>query len=190
MHRACCSGPEPRPYPMPYEAIRKSACSFGWDWGIATCTSGIWRPVWLESWSIARLDQVLVHAEPDGDGGQVEATVRLSRARDTDVTVTLEVAGVVSPVVVPAAESEGRVALQLTDVDRWWPAGHGAQPLYDVRVTLSVDDEVIDETFRRVGFHHTLVLELELELERHRSLTFQERGMPSFARSSSRKATT
>ena len=78
--------------------------------------------------------------------------MRVSRARDTDVTVTLEVAGVVESVVVPAAQSEGRVALQLTDVDRWWPAGHGAQPLYDVRVTLSVDDEVIDETFRRVGF--------------------------------------
>ena len=36
-------GARPRPYPMPYEAIRKSACSFGWDWGIATFTSGIWR---------------------------------------------------------------------------------------------------------------------------------------------------
>ena len=145
-------GARPRPYPMPYEAIRKSACSFGWDWGIATSTSGIWRPVWLETWGTARLDRVLVHAEPHGDGGRVDAAVRVARARDTDVTVTLDVGGVTESVVVPAGESERRVAVQLPDVDRWWPAGHGAQPLYDVRVTLSVDDEVLDEAVRRVGF--------------------------------------
>ena len=145
-------GARPRPYPMPYEAIRKSACSFGWDWGIATSTSGIWRPVWLETWGAARLDRVLIHAEPHGDGGRVDAAVRVARARDTDVTVTLDVGGVTESVVVPAGESERRVAVQLPDVDRWWPAGHGAQPLYDARVTLSVDDEVIDEAVRRVGF--------------------------------------
>ena len=36
----------------PYNAIRKMACSFGWDWGIDTSTSGIWRPMTLESWSM------------------------------------------------------------------------------------------------------------------------------------------
>ena len=34
-------GARQRPYPLPYDAIRKSACNFGWDWGIATYTSGI-----------------------------------------------------------------------------------------------------------------------------------------------------
>ena len=61
-------GARPRPYPTPFDAIRKSACSFGWDWGIATATSGIWRPVRLESWSTARLEEVLVRASPAGDG--------------------------------------------------------------------------------------------------------------------------
>ena len=42
----------------PYNAIRKMACSFGWDWGIDTSTSGIWRPVTLESWSVARIESV------------------------------------------------------------------------------------------------------------------------------------
>ena len=41
-------GARPGPYTMPFDAMRKSACSFGWDWGIATYTSGIWRPVRLE----------------------------------------------------------------------------------------------------------------------------------------------
>ncbi len=72
-------GARPRPYPLPYEAIRKSACSFGWDWGIATYTSGIWKPVHLESWSTARLSRTRVVATPMGDGGRVTVDVDVER---------------------------------------------------------------------------------------------------------------
>ncbi|MDR0960670.1 MAG: glycoside hydrolase family 2 protein [Propionibacteriaceae bacterium] len=39
----------------PFNAMRKVACNFGWDWGIDAATVGLWRPVRLESWSTARL---------------------------------------------------------------------------------------------------------------------------------------
>ena len=131
-------GARPRPYPMPYEAIRKSACSFGWDWGIATCTSGIWRPVRLESWSTARLDAgARATPSPTARAAGSRATVRVARAlaRDTDLTVTLDVAGVHGVRrACPAGDERGAPSsLELAAVDRWWPAGHGAQPLYDVR---------------------------------------------------------
>ncbi len=145
-------GARPRPYPMPFEAIRKSASSFGWDWGIATFTSGIWRPAHLVSWSTARLDEVRVHAEPSGDGGRVRATVRVARADTTDLTVTLDVAGTTASAVLPGGHDEVTLEVELDSVDRWWPAGHGDQPLYDVRVGLSAGDDVLDTTTRRVGF--------------------------------------
>ena len=66
---------------MTAEAIRKSACSFGWDWGISTTTSGIWRPVRLVSWSGARFGEVRVVAEPDGDGGSVSVDSSPGRTR-------------------------------------------------------------------------------------------------------------
>ena len=34
-------GKYPNPYDMPYNYFRKMACSFGWDWGPITVTSGI-----------------------------------------------------------------------------------------------------------------------------------------------------
>ena len=76
----------------------------------------------------------------------------VARARDTDVTVTLEVAGGPSRSSYRPARVECTVVAGVADIDLWWPAGHGAQPLYDARVTLSVDGEVLDEATRRVGF--------------------------------------
>src|SRR5699024_8335471 len=44
-------GYRPKTNPPPYNAMRKMACSFGWDWGPEIPTVGIWREVCLETWS-------------------------------------------------------------------------------------------------------------------------------------------
>ena len=153
-------GVRERPYPLPYEAIRKSACSFGWDWGIATYASGLWRPVRLESWSHARLAELRVHARPDGDGGVVEVTADIARADDVPLTLTATVAGVRQSVQIGAGEDAAHLTLRIDAVERWWPAGHGSQPLYDVEVELGCVDgsdavdgaAPLDRAVRRVGF--------------------------------------
>lgn len=145
-------GARPRPYPLPYEAIRKSACSFGWDWGIRTATSGLWRPVRLESWRHARLAQVLVHAEPVEDGGRVAVRASVERAADEQLTVVVRAGDAVASALVEAGDREAVVVVDLEKVRRWWPAGHGEQPLYDVQVDLLIGDRVLDRVERRVGF--------------------------------------
>lgn len=145
-------GARPGPYPMPFEAIRKSACSFGWDWGPATFTSGIWRPVHLESWSGARFDEVLVRADAVGDGGRVEVVARVASTSDAVRTVTVSVAGACASATIAAGESGATASVECATVDRWWPTGHGDQPLYDVEVELVGDGAVLDRVRRRVGF--------------------------------------
>ncbi|ANJ26001.1 glycosyl hydrolase 2 galactose-binding domain-containing protein [Agromyces aureus] len=167
-------GARPRPYPTPFDAIRKSACSFGWDWGIATATSGIWRPVRLESWSTARLDDVLVRTEVDGGGGAVIVEVSVvfapsaggggdARAadrrdadrRDVPVFVSVAVAGPgldeIPSALVDLVDGRASVRVDLEHVERWWPIGHGAQHRYVVDVRLHAG-EVVDATHRVVGF--------------------------------------
>ncbi|MGN6126729.1 MAG: glycoside hydrolase family 2 protein [Humibacter sp.] len=174
-------GVRQRPYPLPYEAIRKSACNFGWDWGIATFTSGLWRPVRLESWSRARLAEVRVSAEPVGDGGRVTAAVRVERASDVPLDVSVEIAGVRTTATIAAGEAEASVAVELDAVDRWWPVGYGAQALYDVTVSLATDGEVVDETRRRVGFRE---LEWNTDADADGSRAFQlvVNGVPVFVK--------
>ena len=142
-------GARPRPYPTPFDAIRKSACSFGWDWGIATATSGIWRPVRLESWTTARLDEVLVRAIAGGDGGVVEvdgarASERMPRPTPTEPRRSR------SPAPRrrgdPGRRERGRRALELDDVEPLVARRLRRPVLYDVRVRLGADGRVLDET--------------------------------------------
>ncbi|WP_243077097.1 glycoside hydrolase family 2 protein [Microbacterium sp. SS28] len=154
-------GARQRPYPLPYDAIRKSACSFGWDWGIATYTSGIVKDVALESWSIARIAQARVVATPEGDGGIVTVDIEVERTTDAPsrpLVVSVAVNGPGLGDVLPGTtvEVEGaraRVTLDVPAVERWWPAGYGAQPVYVVDVRLRGDEpHVLDATHRTVGF--------------------------------------
>ena len=72
-------GHRPGAYPAPYKFIRKTACNFGWDWGPAVVTSGIWRPIGLHAWSGARLASVRPLVSGDGN---VEVHVTVERAAD------------------------------------------------------------------------------------------------------------
>ena len=76
-----------RAYPHPYNAIRKMACSFGWDWGPDLQTAGIWKPVRLERWDTARLARVRPLVTVDADGtGRVDVHARRGVAPRTATT--------------------------------------------------------------------------------------------------------
>ena len=52
-------GDLPRVRDLPYNFMRKMACSFSWDWGPAMPTSGVWRPIAIEAWSGGRIGDVV-----------------------------------------------------------------------------------------------------------------------------------
>lgn len=145
-------GFRPSPYPHPYHAVRKMACSFGWDWGPDLQTAGIWKGVRIERWRVARLASVRPLVTVDGAAGRVEAHVEIERASDAPLTVYATVAGVEGSAQVPAGESTAVVTLEVPDVELWWPHGHGEARLYDLDVDLHSDDEHLDVYRRRVGF--------------------------------------
>ncbi|WP_431930792.1 glycoside hydrolase family 2 protein [Nonomuraea jabiensis] len=172
-------GRRQRAYPHPYNAIRKMACSFGWDWGPDLQTAGLWKPVRLERWDSARLAQVRPLVTVDEDGtGRVEVHVRLDRARDDAYTVVARVGGHEART---TASGESAVLTVLVPQARlWWPAGHGDQPLYELTVTLLDRDNPADEVRRRVGFR-TITVHTEPD-EVGTPFTFVVNGKPIFAK--------
>ncbi|MEV5327066.1 glycoside hydrolase family 2 protein [Nonomuraea sp. N2-4H] len=158
-------GDRPAAYDEPYAFIRKMACNFGWDWGPTLVTSGIWRPIGLHSWSGARLAEVRPLVRGDG----VDVHVRVERTGEAPVTVTAEVAGVSVEAKLGQGRSEAVLRLDVPHAERWWPHGHGAQPLYPLTVRAGSD-----QWRREIGFRT-----VELDTDAFRLIV---NGRPVFVR--------
>ncbi|MFS0866068.1 glycoside hydrolase family 2 protein [Microbacterium sp. 179-B 1A2 NHS] len=145
----------------PYNAIRKAAYSFGWDWGIDTSTSGIWRDVRLEEWATARITSVRLVPTVDDGQGRVVAHADLAHADPAgDAEGLALIATVTGPdgvrhgSTVPLASRapSGAVEVTIDAPELWWPVGHGEQPLYELDVRLVRDEATLDTAHRRFGF--------------------------------------
>jgi beta-mannosidase len=146
-------GTWPYGYPHPYNALRKMASNFGWDWGPDVATVGIWQPIRLESWSGVRIDSVRPLAGIDKDRGVLDTQLRLAWADGftEDATIAVEVGGTKTEATVAAGTKTASLTSTVDAVERWWPRGYGEQPLYDVVVALQAGSH--EDSWRgRVGF--------------------------------------
>ncbi|MET8398374.1 glycoside hydrolase family 2 protein [Streptomyces sp900116325] len=131
-------GDRPGAYTEPYPFIRKMACNFGWDWGPTLVTSGIWRPVAVQSWTGPRIASVKLLADLADDGvPRLSVTLDVDRSGDrSPLRAVVEVAGERAELTVPAGQDGAATTLLVPDAEPWWPHSHGEQPLYEVSVRL------------------------------------------------------
>ena len=143
---------------LPYNALRKMACNFGWDWGPTLTTSGIWRPIGLHAWSGARIAQVVPRVLVDHAGdGLLDVHVEVEHATATGLQLALRILapdGAVVASAEPVAIDGGSVALHASveQPQLWWPRGHGDQPLYRLEVQLLTEGRELDAWHRDIGF--------------------------------------
>lgn len=170
-------GARPHVNRHPYNAVRKMACDYGWDWGPETLTAGIWRPMYLETWRVAGIAAVRPLASADG---AVRTHVDVRRHDDRPLWLSVTVGEVEAQKVLSAGEDSTTVEVHVPDPEIWWPRGYGEQPLYDVTVRLHDGSENLDEWHGRIGFR---TVELDTTPDRDGTpLTLRVNGRPVFAR--------
>ena len=162
---------------------RKAPYQFGWDWGPRFVTSGIWRPISLEAWDEARVEDLhilpkqvtaaaaLVTAEVEVvANNNSSATLIIDNLTDKRIATRREVNLTAGP---------NRVALDfvIARPALWWPNGLGAHPLYTFRARLLINGKPIDETTARTGLRS---LELRQQPDASgKSFMFVVNGVPS-----------
>ncbi|WP_223230889.1 glycoside hydrolase family 2 protein [Microbacterium jejuense] len=158
--REAVLGERPHGYVFPYNTIRKTACNFGWDWGPALVTSGIWRRIGIESWSGVRLASVRPVVGVDGDARRVDVHIDLEWSDGApDAEVVAQVAGERAAVAASIGTSSVVLPITATGAELWWPRGHGAQPLYELTVQAGAA-----EWSRRIGFR-TAEIDVEADAD-------------------------
>ncbi|MGI8414977.1 MAG: glycoside hydrolase family 2 protein [Nakamurella sp.] len=175
-------GPRPNVNTHPYNAIRKMACNYGWDWGPDLVTAGIWRPLSMHSWTVARIAEVRPQADVDGATGVLRTHVQVQRAAGCDepLTVEVQVNGIATRLVIGPQQTDTVVETRVDDVELWWPDGYGKQPLYPVGVLLSTSDASLDDWQGKVGFR---TVELDTTPDEHGTpFRISVNKVPVFAR--------
>lgn len=136
-------------YPIPWSnsnnrlphmnLIRKTQCHAGWDWGPCLMVCGIVGGIRLEAYDVALIDYVLTEQRWREDGS-VEVVVAVEalapRAGTAELVVGLDGQEKRVSVVLTPGLNRAQAAITVAKPKRWWPNGHGEQPLYDLAVAL------------------------------------------------------
>jgi beta-mannosidase len=137
---------------------RKAPYHYGWDWGPRFVTSGIWRPVALEAWDEARLDDAQViqgKLTPAAAEIFVKARVVAARAGKAKVSIVLPDGKVLlgqAKVALKPGVNDVALGGRIAKPELWWPNGLGAQKLYTIETQLEGGDGARLDTRRtRIG---------------------------------------
>ena len=165
---------------------RKAPYQYGWDWGPRFVTSGIWKPVSIQAWDQARVDDVqIVLNKIAPDTAVVTANVEVEASAAGPATIVLENVTdntVTGKQQVTLKNGTNKVSFDFTvpHPKLWWPNGLGAQPLYSFRARSLINGKVTDERLTRTGLRS-----LELRQQRDeagQSFMFVINGVPVFAK--------
>jgi beta-mannosidase len=160
---------------------RKAPYHYGWDWGPRFVTSGIWRPVTIEPWDGARLDDVQVfQRELTAARARLEVVAFVQATRTGKATMTVSAGGAPVAVEAPVAPGETRVRAEIVieKPERWWPNGLGAQKLYTVETALAVDGQPRGARSTRIGLR---TVEVVNQRDKDgKSFTVKVNGVPVF----------
>jgi len=146
--------------------LRKAHSMFGWDWGLQIPDAGIWRDVFLEGYSTARIEdvEILQDHEPGRVLLAINTTLDIVEPAlyEIEITVTDPDGGIIRSTQPTQSSCSSRQAV-IDNPQLWWPNDYGAQPLYTVCVRLLLNGAQVQEKSLAIGLR-TLTISREKDI--------------------------
>lgn len=167
--------------------IRKAHSMFGWDWGPQLVDAGIFRDIYLESWTGSRITDIRIHQEHQPGKVALQTEVQLTQTKRTsegiEICLCLMEKETGKSVVekhlkVPEESVICKTDIEVSNPRLWWPNGYGEQPLYELKVELTQGDSSIEEQHKTIGLR-TLTVSREKD-EWGREFAFMVNGQKIF----------
>ncbi|HCY74622.1 MAG TPA: hypothetical protein DHV28_01755 [Ignavibacteriales bacterium] len=154
--------------------LRKAQYSFGWDWGPTFPTSGIWRNVYLEEWSVAKIENVTFNTiSINKKNAEVEVNIYVNSSDKKDLALDVSISNrdtFYEQKIPLTSSSKNKISFKINEPKMWWPNGEGEQNLYLLKVILVKENIVLDEIQKNVG-----IRAIELVLKEKNNATFKFR---------------
>ena len=167
------------------QLLRKAHSMFGWDWGPQTIDAGIFRDIYLQGYSHARIEDIRIHQQ-HAKNVSVQTSITLSESvPGQKLCVELSEDGADKPLQTKLcktnADGVAAVDFVIENPKLWWPNDYGDQPLYIVRTTLLYEDGTsLESITRRIGLR-TLTISQEKD-EWGNEFAFCVNGVKIFTR--------
>ncbi|MGE5401109.1 MAG: glycoside hydrolase family 2 protein [Ignavibacteriales bacterium] len=136
--------------------IRKAQYSFGWDWGPAFITMGIWRSVYLMQQTGACIENISFDTMAlEGDTAQVKIRAEVKHIDQQNCKLKIRLSSDIHSFekeIETGSEESLKASFRIKNPKLWWPNNYGEPYLYTLSLQLLNDiGEVVDEKIRKVG---------------------------------------
>lgn len=165
---------------------RKAGYHYGWDWGPRLVTSGIWRPVFLEGWDNAKIENVFfeqtsVTKKEAKINTQIEI---LSNTNSTkaEIIKDKESGKIYASKNISLNKGTNTIHLpfNIKNPELWWSNGLGKAHLYQFETTVLLGKQKIDDDVSKIGIRSLKVI--NKPDKDGESLYFELNGVPVFAK--------
>ena len=170
---------------------RKAPYHYGWDWGIRMAGVGVWRPIDLNLFHVATIEdfevkQASISTEKASITNVIQVNSIEKQATKADVLFTCSLDGkliqsdrktvALNPGINNIAQN-----MTLTNPKLWMPIGWGEQTLYDFKVeVIGAADKIVAEKSHRIGLRTIRVVN---QADKDgKSFFFEVNGQPLFAK--------
>ncbi len=160
---------------------RKAGYHFGWDWGPRLVTSGIWRPIELQAWNVAKIEDLqIVQNNVSEEKATFSAVFEILGNRKTSAILSvLNNNDVLASknIQLQKGIQKYTVDFEIQNPQLWWTNGLGEQHLYKITGELNIKDRRVAKD-TRIGIR-TLELVREKD-DDGTSFYFKLNGHPVF----------
>ncbi len=163
---------------------RKAGYHFGWDWGPRFVTSGVWRPVYIQTWNHLQVEDLFIkQLSIAGNTAHLEAQLTTTASAAGVKTLSIFIDDQPTPVFKKEVlhlkgEATVNVRFSMNNIKLWWPNGMGAQAMYTFKVVLSDETGVLASKNVKRGLR---TIELVNENNaKGKSFYFKVNGKPVF----------
>ncbi len=165
---------------------RKAGYHYGWDWGPRFVTSGIWRPLYLQVWDKARIENIqIIQNKISKDRAEISAIIEIEATSDYSATFSTHLKNeprinVKKEVKLTPGMNSILIDFVIQNPKLWWSNGLGEAHRYSMMSQLSINDVLCDEQLTHFGVRTLKVVQQKDGVGA--SFYFELNGVPVFAK--------